>query len=156
MYAPLFFTLFRDADDSLAVAYVAFKGARNFLLVLNDTSEDIVANMEYIGNGEQTGIAPFIPARTEGLGTVWAGVYVYDKYAIGNSSIGFFGTVFGISFESKCGSFSVGMDCPNTVFGGRNSISILDREHAYDAMVEARDGFKLNSEKALKGGWVRR
>lgn len=134
---------------------MAFKGARNFLLVLNDTSEDIISNMEYIGNGEQTGIAPSIPARTEGLGTVWGGIYIYDKWAVGSTSLSFFGTVFGISFASKCGAFSVGMDCPNTIFGGRNSMAILDREHAYDAMVEARDHFNPNPEKALKGGWVR-
>lgn len=41
-------------------------------------------------------------------------------------AFGFFGSMFGIRFDAKRGSltdgFSIGMECPNTALGGRNSI----------------------------------
>jgi hypothetical protein len=134
----------------LAVAggllYSALKGCRNIMIIANNTSKDIIANMEHIENGERTGVTTRIPAANKKLDEYWAGLHIYDKNNVGGYSAGFFGSTFGISFDSDLGHFSVGMDCPNMRLGGKNSIAVTDQEHAYNAMCKARDDDNTNVE----------
>lgn len=48
-------------------------------------------------------------------------------------SLGTYGSAFGVSFQTGRGHFSVGMDCPNALAGGKSSIEVRNREHAHDA-----------------------
>ncbi|KAI4599473.1 hypothetical protein KJ359_001915 [Pestalotiopsis sp. 9143b] len=64
---------------------------------------------------------------------VWSGLFVYTKYKVKSVSLGTCGSAFGVSFKTGRGNFSVGMDCPNSLAGGNNSIEVHNREHAHDA-----------------------
>jgi len=65
--------------------------------------------------------------RAEGFASV--GIYAYSKDETFGTPFSLFGSLIGVSFslsELEDGpSFSVGMDCPNSIAGGRNSINLL-------------------------------
>ncbi|KAH7909643.1 hypothetical protein BJ138DRAFT_1102519 [Hygrophoropsis aurantiaca] len=120
------------AAATVAVGYfVLSKDAVNDLLLTNDSKFRIIFNGDHIQNGERAFKVDGIPARVDlADGTVAAypcGAYVYRKYRMGFlGAFGPRGSLFGIRFYAHRGDladgFSVGMDCPNTAAGGRNSI----------------------------------
>lgn len=120
------------------------------MLLVNNTSKDLTAFAESVGNGDRTTVTARLPAASPKANVYWTGLFAYDKNQVVGLSMGFFGSCFGISFVSELGPFSIGMDCPNSLGGGRNSIAILDREHANDAMITARDNYKNETSISSK------
>ncbi|KAF3012607.1 hypothetical protein E8E14_008552 [Neopestalotiopsis sp. 37M] len=116
-----------------AAIYLTTKDASNVLLVVNDTSSDVLPLYEWIENGERRLVPESIPAAPAHGDFVWCGLFVYTKYKVKSKSLGTYGSAFGVSFKTGRGNFSVGMDCPNSLAGGNNSIEVHNREHAHDA-----------------------
>lgn len=65
-----------------------------------------------------------IPAASPNADLVYAGFFVYEKYKVAGQSFGSYGSAFGVAFQGGQGEFSIGMDCPNSFFGGNNSIEV--------------------------------
>ena len=123
------------------------KEASNVLLVINDSQKDIKSLKEHIANGERRLVTTMIPAASPSSDLVPCGLFIYTKYNIKGISVSAYGSSFGVSFEcSGNGFFSVGMDCPNTIAGGNNSIEVHPREHAHDAC-------KMALESGREHGW---
>lgn len=114
-------------------AYLTTKDASNVLLVVNETSSDVLPHYEWIENGERRIVTESIPAAPAHGDFVWCGVFVYTKYTVKSVPMSTYGSAFGVSFQTGRGHFSVGMDCPNSLTGGNNSIEVHNREHAHDA-----------------------
>ncbi|KAK7711096.1 hypothetical protein SLS57_008186 [Botryosphaeria dothidea] len=104
--------------------YLAVKDARNVLLLVNDTPSDIFPLRDNVRNGERKVVPEVIPATALNSDFVSASFFVYEKYKIAGQSFGSYGSAFGVSFKGGQGEFSVGMDCPNSFFGGNNSIEV--------------------------------
>jgi hypothetical protein len=123
-----------------------FKGAQNILLAVNNTQSDIWPVDHWIESGVITAGAGFLPATRADSRAVWAGWYIYDRKK------GFYGTSFGLTFKRNGGSLSVGMDCPNSLLGGRNSISLLQGDDKKAAEKQARDSHNKESEIEMSSG----
>ncbi|KAI1461866.1 hypothetical protein F4805DRAFT_185415 [Annulohypoxylon moriforme] len=143
-------------------AVLALKGAANVLFVVNDTDSRIIAKDEHFPNGERTTMTPQVEARVVGgAGTddyIAVGLYVYSKTTAFGFSIGFFGSLVGISYTltglkgSPC--FSVGMDCPNSVFGGTNSIKLLLGDDPSGVAGQAMDCHDEEGQGQISGADV--
>lgn len=126
--------------------YLVFKGAQNILLAVNNSLSDVWPVDHYTHSGVITSGASYLPASPEGSPTAWAGWYIYDR------KIGFYGTTFALTFHRNGEDVTVGMDCPNSFFGGRNSVCVLqgndkqavvkkvDDTHDKDSMVQMSSG----------------
>ncbi|KAK6193513.1 hypothetical protein LQW54_012380 [Pestalotiopsis sp. IQ-011] len=128
------------------IIFVAVSNALIVLLVVNDTSSDVLPLYEWIENGERRLVPESIPAAPAHGDFVWCGLFVYTKYKVKSVSLGTYGSAFGVSFKTGRGNFSVGMDCPNSLAGGNNSIEVHNREHAHDAC-------KMVLESGCMHGW---
>lgn len=91
---------------------------------MNDTPSDIFPLRDNVRNGERKVVPEVIPATALNSDFVSASFFVYEKYKIAGQSFGSYGSAFGVSFKGGQGEFSVGMDCPNSFFGGNNSIEV--------------------------------
>lgn len=119
------------------------------LLVINDTPNDILPMMEWIQNGERRVVPEMIPAAVPNGDFVSCGLFVYSKYQVKSFSLGTYGSAFGVSFDAGNGNFSVGMDCPNSLMGGNNSIEVHNQEHAQRAC-------KMATDSGCMHGWTDR
>ncbi|KAE8444706.1 hypothetical protein EG329_014364 [Mollisiaceae sp. DMI_Dod_QoI] len=113
--------------------YLTLKGAQNVLLVVNETKLDIVTIGERIKNGERVVATPKISPADPNGEIVYGGFFVYTKTKVLGQSAGTYGSAFGLSFRGGQGDFSVGMDCPNSFFGGTNSIEVCTGNEAHKA-----------------------
>lgn len=115
------------------------KDAVNVMFVANDTDDAVSASAEDIANGERTKKTAYMPPATHAVtrgkdvvhddnDMISVGVYVYSKKKVlGRNFSFFFGSLVGIPFRftREGGQFSVGMDCPNSFFGGTNSVRVV-------------------------------
>lgn len=131
--------------SNLGLGVLALKGASNVLLVVNDTSSQIVHRGHEIANGKTKTETPVIERRAEGFASV--GIYVYSKDETFDKPFSLFGSLIGVSFSlsemKDRPSFSVGMDCPNSLLGGLNSINLLacnDPSGVADLANKGHDG----------------
>lgn len=108
------------SDTNIGGLYLVFKGAQNIIIAVNNSMSDIWPVDQHVESGVLTSGAGFIPASTSDSRAVWAGWYIYDRKK------GFYGTSFGLTFQRHGGEVSVGMDCPNSLLGGRNSVSLME------------------------------
>ncbi|KAH9853537.1 hypothetical protein C2E23DRAFT_109560 [Lenzites betulinus] len=148
---------------AFGLLWIILKDALNLCLVVNSRN-DLTFTNDYIKNGERNTIVQSLPqaAVDPGLkpGAVPCGFYVYRKYSIGRGGasedgasaaepipsvpkpripIGFYGSCMGMDFRFSTGQrFAVGMDCPNTILGGTNSI-VVTPGSAKDAAKLAND-----------------
>ncbi|EAL91240.1 uncharacterized protein AFUA_5G13760 [Aspergillus fumigatus Af293] len=111
----------------------------NVMFVANDTDDAVSASAEDIANGERTTKTAYMPPATHAVtrgkdvvhddnDMISVGVYVYSKKKVlGRNFSFFFGSLVGIPFRftREGGQFSVGMDCPNSFFGGTNSVRVV-------------------------------
>ena len=113
--------------------YLVFKGAQNIVIAINNSLSDVWPVNHYIESGQITSGASYLPASTPQSPAVWAGWYLYDRKK------GFYGTSFGLTFHRNGGEVSMGMDCPNSLLGGRNAVSLRADSDAKAADKKARD-----------------
>lgn len=140
------------------------KDAVNVLFVINDTTSRIETGKENIANGEREIKTPIIEPRTcskEDYGSddyLSVGLYIYTKAKLWGVNLSFFGSLVGISFKltqlknSPC--LSVGMDCPNSFFGGTNSIRVVPRDDPYEAAGKAMDSHNTSETAHIPGSDV--
>ncbi|KAI9875968.1 MAG: hypothetical protein M1830_007667 [Pleopsidium flavum] len=123
--------------------YLVFKDALNVLLVVNNMQTDVRFRGDKIINGDHGTVTNYLPANDPKSPLVWAGFYSYRKFQAGFlGSVGTYGSEFGASFTRAGADFSVGMDCPNSAFGGRNSIRVtpgLDSRKAAELAGDSRN-----------------
>ncbi|THH28221.1 hypothetical protein EUX98_g5969 [Antrodiella citrinella] len=74
------------------------------------------------------------------------------KTPLGGPPFGFYGSCMGIQFKSCGQKFSVGMDCPNTIFGGTNSIRVTTGSAKEVANLASKSG---NAEESINVGFVK-
>ncbi|KAH9853427.1 hypothetical protein C2E23DRAFT_859026 [Lenzites betulinus] len=149
---------------AFGLLWIFLKDALNLCLVVNSRN-DLTFTNDYIKNGERYTIVQSLPQAAANPankpGAVPCGFFVYRKYNIGRGGpsakdeadhaepippvpsprlpIGFYGSCMGMAFRFSTGQrFAVGMDCPNTIIGGTNSIVITTRS-AQDAAQLAND-----------------
>ncbi|KAH1643558.1 hypothetical protein KXV27_000088 [Aspergillus fumigatus] len=91
-------------------AVLLLKDAVNVMFVANDTDDAVSASAEDIANGERTKKTAYMPPATHAV-TRGKDV-VHDDNDM-------------ISVGVEGGQFSVGMDCPNSFFGGTNSVRVV-------------------------------
>ncbi|KAK4182188.1 hypothetical protein QBC35DRAFT_549095 [Podospora australis] len=125
------------AGIGIGLGVLAFKGASNVMIIVNDTSSQIVRRRHKIANGKTQTETPVIEGRTKPTTSqssradsfVSVGIYAYSKDETFGIPLSFFGSLIGVSFSlsglADGPSFSVGMDCPNSALGGGNSIRLL-------------------------------
>ncbi|KAM7191656.1 hypothetical protein V8F33_008752 [Rhypophila sp. PSN 637] len=112
----------------------ALKECCNILLVVNNTKSDVTFLHDKAKNGDRTSYTKEIPSTAGKMdGYHAAGWYFYDKNKIGGYTIGFFGSAFGAAWSCGERKFAIGMDCPNTIMGGSNSIEIHQDDNASKA-----------------------
>ncbi|KAK1989894.1 hypothetical protein LX36DRAFT_676261 [Colletotrichum falcatum] len=121
------------AASLAAGAYLLLKDASNVLLVVNDSPNDLMPKYEWIENGERRVVPEMIPAAVPNSDFVSCGLFFYSKYHVKSFSLGTFSSAFGVSFGTGDENFSIGMDCPNSLLGGNNSIEVHNEEHAQRA-----------------------
>ncbi|KAI1284219.1 hypothetical protein F5Y07DRAFT_407707 [Xylaria sp. FL0933] len=126
--------------------YLVFKDARNMLLVVNNTHSDIQPVSHDIYSGEVTAGTDFIPKTSEKSPCCYAGWYIYDK------KTGFYGTTVGLVFKRGGGNVAIGLDCPNSGFGGKNSVTLAAGSDAADAQYKARSCHDTDAEVNLGTG----
>jgi hypothetical protein len=100
-----------------------FKDAMNVLLVANNTTNEVNFTGDEVVHGERRNVTRFFPAKTNDR--IWVGWFSYIKSTFLVGPFGFHGSQFGAGFSTSTGDLSVGMDCPNSLFGGRNSIRLV-------------------------------
>ncbi|KAI0469658.1 hypothetical protein GGR56DRAFT_662253 [Xylariaceae sp. FL0804] len=122
-----------------AGVYLMLKDASNVLLVINDSPNDLMPKMEWIENGGRRVAPEMIPAAVPNSDFVSCGLFFYSKYQVQSVSLGTYGSAFGVSFGTGDENFSIGMDCPNSLLGGNNSIEVHNQEHAQRACQMALD-----------------
>ncbi|KAI1124446.1 hypothetical protein F5Y10DRAFT_269126 [Nemania abortiva] len=121
--------------------YLVFKGARNLLFVVNNTLSDVQLVGQDIHSGEVTVATAFLPKKaSENSPYCWAGWYVYDR------KTGFYGTTVGLVFKRSGANVAIGLDCPNSAFGGRNSVTLTASSDAADAQYRARSCHDTDAE----------
>ncbi|KAK9578757.1 hypothetical protein V6Z93_009702 [Aspergillus fumigatus] len=91
-------------------AVLLLKDAVNVMFVANDTDDAVSASAEDIANGERMKKTAYMPPATHAV-TRGKDV-VHDDNDM-------------ISVGVEGGQFSVGMDCPNSFFGGTNSVRVV-------------------------------
>lgn len=119
--------------------YLMLKDAVNVLIVVNDTPNDVLPLKEWIEHGDRRIVPELIPAAHPNSDFVYGGLFFYSKFQIQTYSVGLYGSSFGVSFETGDKHFSVGMSCPNSLLGGRNSAQVHNREDAHAACEMARN-----------------
>lgn len=112
---------------SIGPAYPTLRDAGNLLLVINDSPNDILPFTEYTENGERRVVPEIIPAVVPNADFVHCGLFIYSKYQIYNVAVGTYGSAFGVSYSMAGGHFSIGMDFPNSLMGGNNSIEVYNQ-----------------------------
>lgn len=98
----------------------------------------------HITNGITKTETPVVEGKNKVLQDfVSVGVYAYSKAEAFGIQLSLFGSLIGVSFSlSDVGddnSFSVGMDCPNSIAGGRNSIKLLAEDNPSKVANMAED-----------------
>ncbi len=111
-----------------------FKGAQNILLVVNNTHTDVRPIEDYVESGVRTAVTSYLPALPPSNPFCMGGFFIYTK-----KTVGFYGTSLGLTLNRKGGDLSIGMDCPNSLLGGRNSIVISKGGDMKAAESRARD-----------------
>jgi hypothetical protein len=107
----------------LAAIVVLLKDCINILVVINNTESDVTFTGDKIIYGECSSSTKSLPKR--GTEFAFAAFYTYRKFHVGEQALGLYGSLFGATFKvGNDDSFSVGMDCPLTIFGGTNSIRV--------------------------------
>ncbi|KAI9876843.1 MAG: hypothetical protein M1830_005477 [Pleopsidium flavum] len=113
------------------ILYLVFKDALNVLLVVNNMQTDVRFRGDRIINGDRGTITNYLPSNDP-----------KSPPAGFLGSVGTYGSEFGASFTRAGADFSVGMDCPNSAFGGRNSIRVtpgLDARKAAELAGDSRN-----------------
>src|SRR4051812_4964765 len=105
----------------VAAIVVLLKDCINILVVINNTSAGITFTSDEIIYGERGSTTKLLPKC--GSEFAYAAFFTYRKFHVGEQALGLYGSLFGATFAfGDTDSFSVGMDCPLTIFGGTNSI----------------------------------
>ena len=113
--------------------YLIFKGAQNCLLVVNNSHSDVRPVDHYIESGQLTSATSYLPASRPNDPAVWVGWFIYDRKK------GFYGTSFSLTLGRNGGDVTIGMDCPNSLFGGRNSVVLVGGSDRKDTEFKARN-----------------
>ncbi|KAK4236858.1 hypothetical protein C8A03DRAFT_35241 [Achaetomium macrosporum] len=92
---------------------VVLKDCINILVVINNTSSTAVFTGDKIIYGERGSTTKALPKR--GTDFAHAAFFTYRKFHVGGSGSG----------TGSGHDFSVGMDCPLTIFGGTNSVRVF-------------------------------
>ncbi|KAH7917320.1 hypothetical protein BV22DRAFT_1052520 [Leucogyrophana mollusca] len=142
---------------SMVLGFLMLKDAANILLLANDSDFVLTFADEEVANGQRCSAVTTIPAVIRphselGYPAVYpCGAFFYQKarpssptaYARTGS---LFGSLFGAEFSAKKGRqtdrISVGMDSPNSAFGGTNSIFVTGN----DAKNAAAGAYHGNAE----------
>ncbi|KAH7917423.1 hypothetical protein BV22DRAFT_937341 [Leucogyrophana mollusca] len=129
------------------IGFLMLKDAINILLLANDSDFGLSFADEEVANGQRFSVVTTIPAMIKahsklGYPAVYpCGAFVYRK-KLGSV----FGSLFGAEFSARKGDqtdrISVGMDSPNSAFGGTNSIFVT----GYDAKKAADGAHDGNAE----------
>ncbi|KAH7921330.1 hypothetical protein BV22DRAFT_1178048 [Leucogyrophana mollusca] len=141
----------------MVALYLLWKDAMNILLLANDSDFDLTFTADEVANGRRCSVVTTIPAMTKAHSTLGypalypCGAFVYQK-ARPSSPIAY-AVMLNFSAEdsipvraSKGGQtdrVSVGMDSPNSAFGGSNSIFVT----GYDAKKAADGAHNGNAEE---------
>lgn len=140
----------------IGIAAVVFKDDLNLMLLVNGKQKTLSFTEDYVKNGERLKICASLeeaPSSDAKLLAYPCTFYAYQKARVAGIAAGVFGSTVGISFTSGSAKFSIGIDCPNTIFGGDNAIRPFDKTVTAEGAANSTDGTGKTGEYIqLDGG----
>ncbi|KAK3996378.1 hypothetical protein QBC44DRAFT_355548 [Cladorrhinum sp. PSN332] len=149
--------------------FLVLKDAVNALVVVNGSEHKINFTKDAIINGERFKVTLKVPAAQKDSNKPFVygcGFYTYRKWRIGGQPIGTFGSLAGVALRASNGTeFSVGADCPNTVFGGTNcfrlrqgsdakAVAELAGDSSYSFEAFEADGHRCSVRRSYTTGSI--